>query len=130
MENTNVTWISVVATAVTVLGTVIVAYFNRQNKPLKDIMTKTKVQGSGSLVEALGVLQKQLKDEQTRSDKLISDAQRRHQDEIAYYVEQLKIARKEIQDLRDEKDQEIADLRKRLELHEERLNESHIGTGK
>src|SRR4051812_21436811 len=99
METSNVTWISVVATAVTVLGTVIVAYFNRQNKPLKDIMAKTKIQGSGSLVEALGVLQKQLKDEQSRSDKLIRDAQIRHQDEIAYYVEQLRIARKEIQDL-------------------------------
>lgn len=129
-NETNFTWISLIATTITVLGTIIVAYFNRQNKPLKDIIKKTKIQGNGSLVEALGILQQQLIDEQVRSNKIIRDAQQRHQEEIAYYVEQLRIARQEIADLREEKDKEIDELRKQLERHEERLNESHIGTGK
>lgn len=124
------TWISVFATGMTVLGTVLVAYFNRQNRPLKDIMKKTKIEGNGSLVEALGVLQRQLKDEQVRYDKQIKDTQVRHQDEIAYYVEQLRIAREEIRRLRREKDKEIEMLRAQLEDHERRLNQGHIGAGK
>ena len=127
MVESNVTWISVAATAITVFGTIIVAYFNRQNKPLKDILKKTKIEGNGSLVEALGILQKQLTEEQVRSNKLIRDAQQRHQEEIAYYVEQLKIARSEILELRREKNQEISELRDRLNEHEDRLNESHTG---
>lgn len=128
--NNNVTWISVVLTSITVFGTIIVAYFNRQNKPLKDLMKRTKIEGNGGLVEALGVLQKQLKDEQVRYDKQIRDSQIRHQEEIAYYVAQLKIAREEIRDLRLEKDLQITELQRRLEDHEKRLNQGHVGAGK
>lgn len=122
--------IPIVATFITVCGTIAVAYISRGNKPVRDILKRTKLEGDGSLVEALGVLQKQLKEEQLRSDKIIRDAQARHEQEIGYYIRQLDIARAEIADLRREKDEEIDELRRRLELHEKRLDESHIGEGK
>lgn len=122
--------VPVIATALTVSGTIIVALISRGNKPVRDILKKTKIEGNGGLVEALGVLQKQLKEEQVRSDKLIRDAQTRHQEEISYYVEQLKIARREILDLRKEKNAEIEELRQRLEDHEQRLDEGHVGSGR
>ena len=122
--------VPIIATFLTAGGTIIVALISRRDKPVRDIIRRTKIQGNGSLAEALGVLQKQLTDEQNRSDRLIRDAQQRHQEEIRYYVEQLKIARKEILDLRVEKNAEIEDLRQRLEEHEERLNSGHVGEGK
>lgn len=122
--------VPIIATALTVSGTIIVALISKGNKPVRDILKKTKIEGNGGLVEALGVLQRQLKEEQVRSDKLIRDAQQRHQEEIAYYVEQLGIARKEILELRKEKNAEIEELRQRLEDHEQRLDEGHVGSGR
>lgn len=122
--------IPVIATFLTVSGTVIVAFISRGNKPVRDILKKTKIEGDGGLVEALGVLQRQLIEEQVRSDKIIKDAQRRHEQEILYYVDQLSIARKEIAELRREKNAEIDELRRRIEEHEARLDESHVGQGK
>jgi hypothetical protein len=122
-ETSPTTWLSVVALLVSTLGGVLVAYINRQNKPVRDILKKTKMEGSGSLVEALGVLQRQLKEEQLRHDRQLRDAQRRHEEEIAYYVEQLRISREENKDLRHE----IARMRRVLNEHEHRLNVDHIG---
>lgn len=122
--------VPVIATFITVCGTIIVAYISKGNKPVRDILKRTKIEEDGGLVEALGVLQQQLKEEQIRSDKIIKDSQARHEQEILYYVQQLQIARKEIADLRREKDAEIDELRRRIEEHEQRLDQSHVGTGK
>lgn len=122
--------VPVIATFLTVSGTVIVAIISKTNKPVRDILKKTKIEGNGGLVEALGVLQNQLLEEQVRSDKIIRDSQKRHEEEIAYYVMQLRIAREEIAQLRKEKDDEIDELRRRLEEHEQRLDQSHVGEGK
>lgn len=129
MSNNAQLVIPVVATALTVVGTIIVALINRSNKPVRDILKKTKLEGNGTLSEALGVLQEQLSQEQIRYDKQIKDSQQRHQEEIAYYVEQLRVARREIIRLREEKDLEIAELREKLQEHEDRLNSSHVGEG-
>lgn len=115
-------WIPLASTTITGVFLVIVAKINKDNKPLKDVIKRTKIEGNGSLVEALGVLQKEYK-----------ASQGRHADEIKYFVEQLAAARAELAEVRTEmavKDAEIERLRKKINEHEARLNSGHVGEGR
>ena len=112
----------IISTVITGIFLVIVAKINRDNKPVKDVLKRTKIEGNGSLVEALGILQKEYK-----------DSQERHATEIQYYVEQVSSLRSDLRDVKEElslKDQEIQRLRAKLEEHENRLNSGHVGEGR
>lgn len=104
---------------------VVVAKINRDNKPIREVMKQTKLQGDGSLVEALSILQQQYKDSQQRA-----------REEIDYYFKQAIACRRaaekvqqEFDEYREKSEKEIADLKARLSEHERRLNQSHVGKG-
>lgn len=56
--------VPIVAVVITGIFTIIVAFINKQNAPVRDILKKTKIEGDGSLIEAIGVLQKQREKDQ------------------------------------------------------------------
>jgi peptidoglycan hydrolase CwlO-like protein len=116
-------WVPVVvASVVGIFGIIQTILGRREMRPVRDVLQKTKIEGNGSLVEALGALSKEYKDSQLR-----------HAEEIKYFVEQLAEVRRELVAARkqiDDKEAEIEALMKQVKSHEERLNESHVGTGK
>lgn len=115
-------WAPIISTIITGVFLVIVAKINRDNKPVKDVLKRTKIEGNGSLVEALGILQKEYK-----------QSQERHAEEIAYYVNQIRELRKEVLEFKTERDgleQELDEVRKQCEEHEKRLNSGHVGEGR
>lgn len=116
-------WIPVIVAIVVGTFGIINTVVNRRDvKPVKDVLKKTKIEGDGSLVEALGALSKEYK-----------DSQERHSEEIKYFVEQLTSVRQELiaaKKENEEKDREIIRLKRQVAEHEARLNEGHIGIGK
>lgn len=118
-------WIPVVVAVVSgIFGVLAIKVGNtarRDVKPIKEILQNTKLQGDGSLVEALTILRKDYR-----------NAQVQHQEDVKYFVEQIRGLRKDVadRDTRIERqDEEIAHLKKQLADHEKRLNQSHIGEG-
>lgn len=118
--------IGVIGTLVTTVGGVMIAKINREHKPIRDVLKKTRIEGDGSLIEALSILQQQYRDSQQRA-----------RDEIKYYYDQAMACRKaaealqlEFDQYREQAEAEIASLKDKVKEHEDRLNQSHIGQGK
>lgn len=115
-------FIPVVSAIVTTMGLVWVAKINRESKPMRDVLKRTKLEGNGSLVEALTALSSEYRDSQDR-----------HSTEVGYFVTQLREVREDLAEalvaIKD-RDGEIAHLKKQLQSHERRLNQSHTGVGK
>lgn len=122
MANLEVIVPIIVAVVVGTFGIIQTIISRKENKPVRDVLKRTKIEGDGSLVEAIGVLSKEYQNSQAR-----------HKEEIKYFIEQLAAARAEVSDLRmtiSLQNSEIADLKKKLVEHEARLDESHIGANK
>lgn len=106
--------VPIVSTVISGAFLVWVAKINKDNKPVRDLIKTTKMEGNGSLVEALGILQDEYK-----------NSQMRHAEEIRYYVESVSSLRAEMDIIRAElkiKDEEITSLRRRLEDQDDTIN--------
>lgn len=117
--------IPIVGVIITGLFTVLVAYINKQNKPVRDILRKTKIQGDGSLIEAIGVLQKQREKDQ----KLFEEQIAFYRQETIRAREDSTIAREradrlevELNQLRDSTDDRIKFLMDKLDEHDIELH--------
>lgn len=113
-------WIPVVvATVVGIFGVINTVISRKELQPVRDVLRRTKVEGQGSLVDALGALSKEYK-----------NSQMRHAEEIKYFMDQLSQVREELAESErrnKHKDEIIAELQRIVKDHERRLNESHIG---
>lgn len=96
------------------MGGIWQAKINRENKPIRDILKQTKLEGDGSLTEAMGALSKEYKNSLDRFAQ-----------EKEFFMEQLTLYRQEILDLRreiDAKNAEILQLERIVARHEATLN--------
>lgn len=121
MSNDLSIWIPLLSTLITGIFLVIVAKINRENKPIKAALKKTKIEGNGSLVEAISVMQKEYSESLARH----RSAQEEYRKEIEYFVEEVRKLRVELTD----KEKRITELENLLKDHEARLNSSHVGEG-
>lgn len=87
--------VPIVAVIITGIFTLTVALINRQNAPVRNILKKTRIEGDGSLIEAIGVLQKQREKDQKIFDEQL-DFYRR---EMLSAREDAKLARTVVEDL-------------------------------
>lgn len=111
-------WAPIVSTVISGIFLVAVARINKDNKPLKNALKKGKAHGDGSLIEALGILQREYRESQVR-----------HAAEIQYFVDQIKAVRLELDEVRDALDKKegiITDLQEKLEHYKNRLDPNGV----
>jgi len=108
-------WVPILGVIITGIFSVFVAYINRQNKPVRDILKNTRIKGDGSLIEAISVLQKQ-----REKDQKIFDEQ------LEFYRNEVISARNEVRRCKthiDYLERQVEELKDRLSQHDVQLKQ-------
>lgn len=104
---------TIIAATIAAVAAVAVAKINRENKPVRDLLKNTKIQGDGSLVEALTILRQEY-----------ASSRKQFREDLDYYIKELKTAREYAKHLEFQLsacEVEISNLKIKLDDVEKRL---------